>query len=128
MILSLESMNIIKIISINQYILAIYYTSADCYKYSIIDEYGVVLEPDEIFFYTSEAAEREGRKAINTVSGLVLALGEQQMLLNYCFCQIPSLSFNANFSAQARCSGSLHPAASAMSRRAIPRSTIQVLR
>ena len=60
-------MSIIKLVSINQYILAIYYTSADCYKYSIIDEYGVVLEPDDIF-YTSEGAEREGREAINTVS------------------------------------------------------------
>lgn len=67
MILSLNSMSIIKLISINQYILAVFYTSSDCYKYSIIDEYGVVLEPDEIF-YTSEAAEREGREAINTVS------------------------------------------------------------
>ncbi|MEL7408069.1 MAG: hypothetical protein AAFN00_14110 [Cyanobacteria bacterium J06558_2] len=60
-------MSIIKILGINQYTLAIYYTSYDCYKYSIIDEYGVVLEPDDIF-YTSEAAESEGREAINTVS------------------------------------------------------------
>lgn len=67
MILSLESMSIIKIISINQYTLAVFYTSSDGYKYNIIDEYGVVYEQDEIF-YTSEAAEREGREAINTVS------------------------------------------------------------
>jgi hypothetical protein len=67
MILSPESMSIIKIISINQYTLAIYYTSADCYKYTIIDDYGTVYEPDDIF-YTSDAAEREGREAINTVS------------------------------------------------------------
>ena len=60
-------MSIIKIISINQYTLAVYYTSADCYKYSIIDEYGVVLEPDDIFFSAS-AAELEGREAINAVS------------------------------------------------------------
>ena len=60
-------MSIIKLISINQYILAVYYTSADCYKYAIIDEYGTVLEPDDIF-YSSEAAEQEGREAINTVS------------------------------------------------------------
>ena len=70
MILSPEFMSIIKIISINQYTLAVYYTSADCYKYSIIDDYGIVLDPDEIF-YTSEAAEREGREAINTVSNWV---------------------------------------------------------
>ena len=43
------------------------YTSSDCYKYSIVDEEGVVFEPDDIF-YTPEAAEREGREAINTVS------------------------------------------------------------
>ena len=60
-------MSIIKVISINQYILTVYYTSADCYKYSIIDDYGTVYEPDDIF-YTSEAAEREGREAVNTVS------------------------------------------------------------
>ena len=60
-------MSIIKIIGIKQYTLAVYYTSADCYKYSIIDDYGAAYEPDDIF-YTSEAAEREGRKAINTVS------------------------------------------------------------
>ena len=60
-------MSIIKLISINQYILAVYYTSADCYKYAIIDDYGTVYEPDDIF-YTSEAAEQEGREAINTVS------------------------------------------------------------
>jgi hypothetical protein len=67
MILSLKSMSIIKLVGINQYTLAIYYTSADCYKYTIIDDYGTVYEPDDIF-YTSEAAEREGREAINTVS------------------------------------------------------------
>ena len=60
-------MSIIKIIVINQYTLAIYYTSAECYKYSIIDDYGVVYEPDDLF-YSPEAAEREGREAINTVS------------------------------------------------------------
>ena len=60
-------MSIITLIIINKYILAVYYTSAKCYKYSIIDNYGIVYEPDNIF-YTSEAAEQEGRDAINTVS------------------------------------------------------------
>ena len=60
-------MSIIKLIGIKQYILAIYYTSAECYKYAIIDDYGTFYEPDDIF-YTSLAAEREGREAINTVS------------------------------------------------------------
>ena len=60
-------MKIIKLIGINKYTLTVYYTSSDCFKYSIIDDYGTVYEPDDIF-YTSEAAEREGREAINTVS------------------------------------------------------------
>ena len=60
-------MKIIKTISIEQYILTVYYTSSDCFQYSIIDDYGTVYEPDDIF-YTPEAAEREGREAINTVS------------------------------------------------------------
>ena len=77
-------MSIIKLVSINQYILAVYYTSAECYKYSIIDDYGTVYEPDDIF-YSWEAAIAlgnppfpkemsklsrawEGREAINIVS------------------------------------------------------------
>lgn len=60
-------MSIIKLISIDRYILAVYYTSYDCYKYCIIDDDGMVYELDDIF-YTSEAAEREGREAINAVS------------------------------------------------------------
>ncbi|MDJ0595914.1 MAG: hypothetical protein QNJ72_39020 [Pleurocapsa sp. MO_226.B13] len=67
MIHSLKPMSIIKIVSIDQYILAVYYTSYDCYKYSIIDDYGTVYEPDDIFLSAS-AAEREGREAINAVS------------------------------------------------------------
>ena len=46
-------MSIIKITGINQY--------------AIIDDYGTVYEPDDIF-YTPESGEREGREAINTVS------------------------------------------------------------
>ena len=64
---SLNLMSIIKLIGINQYTLAIYYTSYDCYKYSIIDDYGIVYEPDDLFFSAS-AAELEGREAINAVS------------------------------------------------------------
>ena len=59
-------MNIIKILSIGKFTLAVFHTSSDCYQYSIIDEYGVVLEPDDIF-WTPDAPEREGRKAINTL-------------------------------------------------------------
>ena len=60
-------MSIIKLVTIDRYTLAVFYTSYDCYKYSIIDDYGTVYEPDDIFF-TCEAAEREGREAVNTVS------------------------------------------------------------
>ena len=60
-------MSIIKLVSIGEFILAIYYTPAEYYQYSIIDEYGTVLEADDIFWSPDEA-EREGREAINTVS------------------------------------------------------------
>ena len=63
----MKTMSIIKILSIGKFILAVFYTSSDCYQYSIIDEGGVVLEPDDIF-WTPDAAEREGREAINIVS------------------------------------------------------------
>ncbi len=66
-------MSIIKIIGINKFTLAVYYTKSDCYKYSIIDDYGTVLEQDSIC-YTSEAAEQEGREAINIVSRDAIAL------------------------------------------------------
>ncbi|ELS03460.1 hypothetical protein Xen7305DRAFT_00031840 [Xenococcus sp. PCC 7305] len=59
-------MKIIKILSIRKFTLAIFYTKSNCYQYSVIDDYGTVLEHDSIC-YTSEAAEREGREAINIV-------------------------------------------------------------
>ena len=57
-------MNIIKILSMRKFILAIYYTKSDYYQYSVIDEGGIVLEPNDIF-WTPDAAEQEGREAIN---------------------------------------------------------------
>ena len=60
-------MNIIKILSIGKFTLAVFYTSSDYYQYSIIDNYGTVFEPDDIF-WTPDAAEHEGREAINIVS------------------------------------------------------------
>ncbi len=63
----MRTMSIIKILSLGKFILAVYYTSSDYYQYSIIDEYGVVLEPEDIF-WTLEEAEQEGREAINIVS------------------------------------------------------------
>lgn len=38
MIHSLKPMSIIKLITIDRYTLAVFYTSYDCYKYSIIDD------------------------------------------------------------------------------------------
>ena len=46
-------MSIIKLIGIKQYTLVVYYTLSDCYKYAIIDDYGIVYEADKIF-YTSD--------------------------------------------------------------------------
>jgi hypothetical protein len=63
MILSLKPMSIIKIITIKQYILAVYYTSSYCYKYAIIDDYGTVYEPDDIFY--SPHISRTGRRRGN---------------------------------------------------------------
>ncbi|ELS04020.1 hypothetical protein Xen7305DRAFT_00037480 [Xenococcus sp. PCC 7305] len=60
-------MNIIKILSIEKFILAVYYTPPGSFKYSIVDKHGVVFEPYEIY-YSSEAAEREGKKTINIAS------------------------------------------------------------
>ena len=52
-----------ELIHINQYTLSVYYTSAECYKYSIIGDDDTVYESNETF-YTSKLAEQEGRKTI----------------------------------------------------------------
>ena len=36
----MRTMSIIKLISIGKFTLAVFYTSSDCYQYSIIDDYG----------------------------------------------------------------------------------------
>ena len=59
-------MSIIKILNIGKFTLAVFYTSSEYYQYSIIDDYGTVFEPDDIF-WSPEAAEWEGREAINLV-------------------------------------------------------------
>ena len=59
-------MSIIKILNIGKFTLAVYYTSSEYYQYSIIDDYGTVLEANDIF-WTSDEAEQEGREAINLV-------------------------------------------------------------
>ena len=61
---TVKSMSIKTILCINKFILAVYYTNAKCFQYSIIDEYGTVFNTDDIF-YTSEAAESDGRKVIH---------------------------------------------------------------
>ena len=59
-------MNIIKLVSIGEFILAIYYTSSEYYQYSIIDDYGTVYEPNDIF-WSLNAAEQEARATIGLV-------------------------------------------------------------
>ena len=59
-------MSIIKLLSIREFILAIYYTSSEYYQYSIIDDYGTVFETFDIF-WTSDAAEQEAREIIGLV-------------------------------------------------------------
>jgi hypothetical protein len=55
------------LVAIDGLILAVYYSIGKCYQFSIIDEFNVVYEFEEIF-YTVEAAESAGRAAIKTAS------------------------------------------------------------
>lgn len=52
-----------KWIAIDHYVLLVYYTTARCYQFSIIDEQGKAFD-FELICYTADAAEREGRAAI----------------------------------------------------------------
>lgn len=51
------------IVAIDGFVLAVYYSPRHCYQFSIVDEFNMVYEFDEIF-YTAEAALTEGKKAI----------------------------------------------------------------
>ncbi len=53
-------------IAIDRYVLLVYYTTARCYQFSIIDEQGKTFD-FELIYYSAAAAEREGRAAIVTV-------------------------------------------------------------
>ena len=55
------------VVAIDGFVLAVYYSPRRCYQFSIIDEFNVAYEFDEIF-YTVEAAESAGRAAIKTTS------------------------------------------------------------
>ncbi len=55
------------VVAIEGFILAVYHSPRRCYQFSLIDEFNVVYEFDEIF-YTSEAAESVGRAMIKTAS------------------------------------------------------------
>ena len=59
-------MNLIKLVSIGEFILAVYHTSAEYYQFSIIDDYGTVYEPDDIFWSFNDA-EEEARATIELV-------------------------------------------------------------
>ncbi len=56
-----------KLIAIDKYILVVYYTTAHCYQFSIIDEVGKVYSFD-LACYSLNAAEQGGRTAIKVVS------------------------------------------------------------
>ena len=55
------------IVAIEGLVLAVYYSPRHCYQFSIIDEFNMVYEFDDVF-YSAEAAETEGRAAIKTAS------------------------------------------------------------
>ena len=65
----MRTMSIIKILSIGKFTLAVFYTSSDCYQYSIIDEGGVVLESDDIF-WTPDAAEQKVERRLIRFPGM----------------------------------------------------------
>jgi hypothetical protein len=50
---------------IDKYILLVYYTTARCYQFSIIDGEGTAFD-FKLICYTAAAAETEGRAAIET--------------------------------------------------------------
>ncbi|WP_036487199.1 hypothetical protein [Myxosarcina sp. GI1] len=54
-----------KWIAIDRYVLLVYYTTARCYQFSIIDEQGKAFD-FELICYSADAALREGRAAIET--------------------------------------------------------------
>ena len=54
------------LIAVNNRIFMVYYSPSKCYQFSILDEYGCSFDLTEVF-YTSQAAETEAIKAINTL-------------------------------------------------------------
>ncbi len=55
-----------KWIASDKYILLVYYTTAHCYQFSIIDEVGKAYDFN-LVCYSATAAEQAGRTAIKTV-------------------------------------------------------------
>ncbi len=55
-----------KWIASDKYILLVYYTTAHCYQFSIIDEVGKAYDFN-LVCYSANAAEKEGRAAIRAV-------------------------------------------------------------
>ena len=56
------------VIVIDDWTLAVYYSLANCYQFSVIDGYGNMFDFDDIF-YSLEAAEGEGRQAVEDFHG-----------------------------------------------------------
>ena len=61
-------MKVDKLINIEGYSLAVFYTNSSCWQYSILFPNGSFVSPTEIY-YTAQAAERVGREALNKVLG-----------------------------------------------------------
>ena len=55
------------LIFVEGFVLAVYYSTAKCYQFSVIDEFGSVFDGNDIF-YTREAAEHEGRQVVNELA------------------------------------------------------------
>ena len=65
---SISNRRLEKLINIEGYYLAVFYTKGSCWEYSILLPHGKIIAPTEIY-YTSQAAERVGREVINKVLG-----------------------------------------------------------
>ena len=63
----MSKIKIESVVAIDGFVLTVYYSAGKCYQFSIIDEFNVAYELDEIF-YTVEAAKSAGRAAIKTTS------------------------------------------------------------
>jgi hypothetical protein len=55
------------VVAIEDHLLMVYYSSRQCYQFSVVDEIGIVHSNEKIY-YTIAAAKNEGRSAIRDMS------------------------------------------------------------